>query len=113
MTEEFRRGRETLTGSTAPGTPHGAGVQWQRWPTGTTCSCGAARAGRRRAERHEGLPCSPRCSARCANTAPTSDALYELVAGVDRKVDALDAKVDRRFDEIGGQLVEVLRRLGS
>ena len=59
-------------------------------------------------------PCpSPRCSARCANTAPTSDALYELVAGVDRKVDALDAKVDRRFDEIGGQLVEVLRRLGS
>lgn len=36
-----------------------------------------------------------------------------LVAGVDQKVDALDAKVDRRFDEISGQLTEVLRRLGS
>ena len=41
------------------------------------------------------------------------DALYDLVAGVDQKVDALDAKVDRRFDEISGQLAEVLRRLGS
>ena len=41
------------------------------------------------------------------------DALYELVAGVDQKVDALDVKVDRRFDEISGQLTEVLRRLGS
>ena len=39
------------------------------------------------------------------------DALYELVARVDQKIDALDVKVDRRFDEIGGQLSEVLRQL--
>lgn len=42
------------------------------------------------------------------------DALYELVERVERvdqKVDALDVKVDRRFDEISGQLTEVLRQL--
>ncbi len=39
------------------------------------------------------------------------DALYELVERVDQKVDALDGKVDRRFDEISGQLTEVLRQL--
>lgn len=55
------------------------------------------------------------------------DSLYELVEGVDHKVDtltehvgaldakvnALDAKVDRRFDELSGQLAEVLRQLGG
>ena len=41
------------------------------------------------------------------------DALYELVERVDQKVDALDVKVDRRFDEISGQLSEVLRQLGG
>ena len=41
------------------------------------------------------------------------DALYELVQGVDQKVDALDVKLDRRFDELGGQLAEVLRQLGA
>lgn len=40
------------------------------------------------------------------------DALYELVERVDQKVDALDVKVYRRFDEISGQLSEVLRQLG-
>jgi len=39
------------------------------------------------------------------------DALYELVERVDQKIDALDVKVDRRFDEISGQLSEVLRQL--
>ena len=41
------------------------------------------------------------------------DALYELVERVDQKVDALDAKLDRRFDEINDQLSEVLRQLGG
>ena len=41
------------------------------------------------------------------------DALYELAERVDQKVDALDVKVDRRFDEISGQLSEVLRQLGG
>jgi predicted butyrate kinase (DUF1464 family) len=41
------------------------------------------------------------------------DALYELVEGVDQKIEALDVKLDRRFDEISGQLSEVLRQLGG
>ena len=41
------------------------------------------------------------------------DALYELVERVDLKVDALDVKLDRRIDEISGQLSEVLRQLGG
>ena len=41
------------------------------------------------------------------------DALYELVERVDQKVDALDIKLDRRFDEISGQLSDVLRQLGG
>jgi hypothetical protein len=41
------------------------------------------------------------------------DALYELVERVDQKVDALDVKLDRRIDEISGQLSEVLRQLGG
>lgn len=41
------------------------------------------------------------------------DALYELVERVDQKVDAIDAKLDRRFDEITGQLSKVLRQLGD
>lgn len=41
------------------------------------------------------------------------DALYELVERVDHKVDALDNTLDRRFDEIAGQLSEVLRQLGG
>jgi hypothetical protein len=41
------------------------------------------------------------------------DALYVLVERVDQKVDALDVKLDRRFDEISGQLSEVLRQLGG
>lgn len=55
------------------------------------------------------------------------DSLYELVAGVDQKVDtlnetvsaldgkvnALDVKLDRRLDELSGQLAEVLRQLGN
>ena len=41
------------------------------------------------------------------------DALYELVERVDQKVDALDVKLDRRLDEISGQLSEVLRQLGG
>ena len=48
-----------------------------------------------------------RCSAAVGN------ALYELVERVDQKVDALDVKLDRRFDEISGQLSEVLRQLGG
>ena len=32
------------------------------------------------------------------------DALHELVERVDQKVDALDVKLDRRFDEISGHL---------
>lgn len=39
------------------------------------------------------------------------DALYKLVQRVDQKVDALDVKLDRRIDEISGQLSEVLRQL--
>ena len=39
------------------------------------------------------------------------DALYELVERVDQKVDAVDVKLDRRFDEISVQLSEVLRQL--
>ena len=41
------------------------------------------------------------------------DALYELVERVDQKVDALDIKLDRRFDEISGQLSDVGRQLGG
>ena len=41
------------------------------------------------------------------------DALYELVERVDQKVDAVDVKLDRRFDEISGQLSEVLRQFGG
>ena len=41
------------------------------------------------------------------------DALYELVERVYQKVHALDIKLDRRFDEISGQLSEVLRQLGG
>jgi hypothetical protein len=41
------------------------------------------------------------------------DALYELVERVDQKVNAVDVKLDRRFDEISGQLSEVLRQLGG
>ncbi len=41
------------------------------------------------------------------------DGLYELVERVDQKVDALDVKLDRRFDEIRGWLSEVLRQLGG
>ena len=41
------------------------------------------------------------------------DALYELVERVDQKVDALDIKLDRRFDEISAQLSDVLRQLGG
>lgn len=41
------------------------------------------------------------------------DALYELVERVDQKIEALDVKLDRRFDEISGQLSEVLRQLGG
>jgi len=44
---------------------------------------------------------------------PTIDALYVLVERVDQKVDALDVKLDRRFDKISGQLSEVLRQLGG
>lgn len=40
------------------------------------------------------------------------DSLYELVERVDQKVDALDVKLDRGFDEVSGQLSEVLRQLG-
>jgi hypothetical protein len=42
-----------------------------------------------------------------------NDSLYELVEQVDQKVDALDVKLGRRFDEISGQRSEVLRQLGS
>jgi hypothetical protein len=38
------------------------------------------------------------------------DSLYELV---EQKVDALDGKLDRRFDEVSSQLSEVLRQLGG
>jgi hypothetical protein len=41
------------------------------------------------------------------------DSLYELVERVDQKVDALGVKLDRRFDQIRGQLSEVLRQLGA
>ena len=41
------------------------------------------------------------------------DALYELVERVNQKVDALDIKLDRRFNEISAQLSDVLRRLGG
>jgi hypothetical protein len=41
------------------------------------------------------------------------DVLYELVERVDQKVDFLDVKLDRRFDEISVQLSEVLRQLGG
>ena len=41
------------------------------------------------------------------------DAVYELVERVDQKVDALDVMLDRRLDEISGQLSEVLRQLGG
>jgi hypothetical protein len=55
------------------------------------------------------------------------DALYELLERVDQKVDALDVKLERvdqnvdaldvelnrRFDEIGGQISEVLCQLGG
>jgi hypothetical protein len=41
------------------------------------------------------------------------DSLYELVERVDQKVDALDVKLDRRFDEVSGQLSEVLCQLGG
>ena len=41
------------------------------------------------------------------------DALYELVERVYQKVDALDVKLDRRLDEISGQLSEVLHQLGG
>jgi hypothetical protein len=48
------------------------------------------------------------------------DSLYELVEGVDQKVDnldekvtALDVKLDRRLDDLSGQLAEVLRQLGD
>ena len=41
------------------------------------------------------------------------DALYELVERVDQKVDAVDVKLDRRFDEISVQLSEVLGQLGG
>ncbi len=41
------------------------------------------------------------------------DALYELVERVDQKVDALDVKIDRRFDEINSQLSGLLRQLGG
>jgi hypothetical protein len=41
------------------------------------------------------------------------DSLYELVERVDQKVDALDVKLDRPFDEVSGQLSEVLRQLGG
>jgi hypothetical protein len=41
------------------------------------------------------------------------DSLYELVEQVDQKVNALDVKLDRRFDEISSQLSEVLRQLGG
>jgi hypothetical protein len=44
---------------------------------------------------------------------PWGNALYELLERVDQKVDALDIKLDRRFDEISGQLSEVLRQLGG
>lgn len=39
------------------------------------------------------------------------DALYKLVQRVDQKVDALDVKLDRRIDEISGQLSEGLRQM--
>lgn len=41
------------------------------------------------------------------------DSLYELVERVEQKVDALDVKVDRRFNEISGQLTDVLGHLGD
>ena len=41
------------------------------------------------------------------------DALYEQVERVNQKVDALDIKLDRRFNEISAQLSDVLRRLGG
>ncbi len=41
------------------------------------------------------------------------DVLYELVERVDQKAGALDVKLDRRLDEISGQLSEVLRQLGG
>jgi peptidoglycan hydrolase CwlO-like protein len=48
------------------------------------------------------------------------DSLYELVAGVDQKVDnldekvtALDEKLDHLLGELSGQLAEVLRQLGD
>ena len=41
------------------------------------------------------------------------DALYELVERIDQKVDALDVKLHRRFDEINSQLSELLRQLGG
>jgi peptidoglycan hydrolase CwlO-like protein len=39
------------------------------------------------------------------------DALDQKVDALDEKVDALDMKLDRRLDEVSSQLSEVLRRI--
>jgi hypothetical protein len=62
------------------------------------------------------IPCragATRLVAPQSSRTPVLDALYELVERVDQKVDAVDVKLDRRFDEISGQLSEVLRQLGG
>ncbi len=76
----------------------------------------AARAGtdassRRRGGRYALLVSQPEIQRQVRQQRGDIDALYELLERVDQKVDALDVKVDRRFDEISGQLSEVLRQL--
>ena len=68
--------------------------------------------GRYVGDRAEGFPAEG-SSVRVRQQRADIDALYELVERVDEKVDALDIKLDRRFDEISGQLSDVLRQLGG
>jgi len=83
---------------------------WPRSTSGSRVSCiVAARPGGRYAARVS----QPEIQRQVRQQRGDIDALYELVQGVDQKVDALDVKLDRRFDELGGQLAEVLRQLGA
>lgn len=41
------------------------------------------------------------------------DSLYELVEGIDRKIDALDTKLDQRTATLEAKLDQVLARLSA
>jgi len=80
-----------------------------RWHTHARAGTDASSSPPRRGGRYALLVSQPEIQRQVRQQRGDIDALYELLERVDQKVDALDAKVDCRFDEISGQLSEPSR----